>query len=95
MAFIAKFASEGLDGLFSKVETLNKKIQAITQVTHTLDFDLDQSIVEKTQEMGGKVQAACGNMTKATDKAKDATKAHSAAVKDNASTVEKATEAGK
>ena len=95
MVFTAKFAASGLDSLFTKVEQLNQRINDITNVTHQLDFDLDQSIVEKTQEMGGKVQAACGGMSKSVAKTSEATKSHTAAVKDNAATVDKATEAGK
>lgn len=95
MTFTAKFAASGLDSLFSKIENLNRRIEDMTNITHTLDFDLDQSIVQKTQEMGGKVQAACGGMTKAVAKTSEATKSHTSAVKDHASTVDKATDAGK
>lgn len=72
-----KFYSIGfnlLDNFTTKYNNLMAKVSKITDTSHDIKFEVDQSIVGKTEEIGKKVSESTNGISKSIDKVSDSNK---------------------
>ena len=63
-----------LDNFSSKFDALQAKLSRVTDVSHSIKFEVDQSVVTKTEEMGKKVASSTDGISKSIGKVSDANK---------------------
>lgn len=63
-----------LDNFSSKFDALQAKVARITDVSHSIKINVDQSVVGKTEEMGKRVESSTSGISKSIGKVSDANK---------------------
>jgi hypothetical protein len=83
------------DQLSSKFDAIQKKIASITDISHDIQFNVDTSAMQKTAEMGNKVQSSSDGMANAVGKVTEASKGNAEAQKSATDAITKGSDAGK
>mgnify|MGYP000998886406 CR=1 FL=1 len=79
-----KFYSIGfnlIDNFTSKYDNLTNKISKITDVTHQVRIEVDQSVVTKTEEMGKRIGSSTDGISKSIGKVSESNKEMSESIK--------------
>lgn len=86
-----KFYSIGfnlIDNFTAKYDNLTNKIARITDSTHLIKFDIDSSVVTKTEEIGKRVGSSTDGISKSIGKVSEANKEMSESIKKTTDTSE-------
>lgn len=70
-----------LDNFSSKFDALQAKLSRVTDVSHSIKFEVDSSVVSKTEEMGRKVGSSTEGISKSIGKVSEANKEMSESIK--------------
>ena len=63
-----------LDNFSSRFDALQAKVARVTDVTHNIKINVDQSVVGKTEEMGKRVESSTSGISKSIGRVSEANK---------------------